>query len=112
MSSLAITRTIVVAILLGAPGAGSAFCQVAIDQLVDERPASGMRFGSLTLSPTLEVMTGLDTNVFNEVEDPKSDLMTSVSPGGTCGCGSAERGWPSAGMPTSTFSTATRVNDR
>ncbi len=112
MSSLAITRTIVVAILLGAPGAGSAFCQVVIDQLADEGLPSGMRFGTLTLSPTLELMTGLDTNVFNEVEEPKSDLMTSVSPGGTCGCGSAGRSWPSAGAPTSYVSTATRVNDQ
>lgn len=39
-----------------------------------------IRFGPLGITPSLSVSSGVDTNVFNEEIDPKSDLTTAINP--------------------------------
>ena len=54
----------------------------AQDDPPDPFKTARLRFGPVALSPTIGVSNfGIDTNVFNEWEDPKQDFTATVTPG-------------------------------
>ena len=65
--------------------AGAVFCvNVAAAQSTEPDPweQARWRFGPLAVSPTVQLRNlGVDTNVFNSVDDPKKDFTTTVAGG-------------------------------
>ncbi len=49
-------------------------------QAADPVRSARIRFGPLGITPALTVTSGVDTNVFNEDDEPKSDVTTAVNP--------------------------------
>ena len=43
-------------------------------------PDRAMKLGALTLTPTVEFVSGTDSNVFNTPDQPRSDFMWTLSP--------------------------------
>jgi hypothetical protein len=70
-----VRATLVLALL--AFGSSAAFAQEQPD------PGAGarFRFGPLAVTPAVAIKTlGIDTNVFNEIDNPKSDFVTTAGP--------------------------------
>ena len=67
---------LVIAVIVSAPGLA-----LAQPQDSDAEEEARFHWGPLALTPTFTIPTiGVDSNVFNEQEDPKSDFIMSVEP--------------------------------
>ena len=80
---------VVLSVLAGVPA-------VALAQDIGGPPADArLRWGGLTLRPTISIAAGIDTNVLNEETNPQQDFFTRTTP--------EVRGWLKAGRTQMEF---------